>query len=76
MALKPRPNHREYIKALQAMTPEQRLKIAFDLSEMEEQAALRQLARAFPELSELEIKRLYLDRLIEQERANTPTSLR
>ena len=53
--------------ALRAMTPEQRLKIAFDLSEMERQVAPRQLARAFPELSELEIKRLYLGRLIKRE---------
>lgn len=60
---KPRPNRAEYLKALQRMTPEERLLKAFELSEMANQLFKDGLRRRFPDASEEELQRIYLERL-------------
>jgi len=60
---KPRPNHRRYIEALRAMTPEARLQQAFDLSEMANKLFRQGLRERFPDLPEDEFHQLYLKRL-------------
>ena len=60
---KPRPNHREYIKALRRMTPEQRLNAAMELSEMTRELLRQALRRRFPHLSEQALHKLYLKRM-------------
>ena len=60
---KPRPNHEAYIKMLRAMTPEQRLQKAFEMSAFVKSLFKQGLRQRFPELSEEELHRLYLDRL-------------
>lgn len=63
MDIKPRPNHRLYVEILRRMTPEQRLLKAFELTEFSRDLFKRGLRRRFPDLSEEEIHRLYLQRL-------------
>jgi len=63
MDIKPRPNHRLYIEVLRRMTPEQRLLKAFELTEFSRDLFKRGLRRRFPDLSEDELHRLYLQRL-------------
>ena len=60
---KPRPNHREYIKVLQRMTPEQRLLKAMELSEQSKQLFKQGLRNRFPDLSDEDFHQLYLERL-------------
>ena len=62
-AIKPRPNHRLYLAALRKMTPEQRLLQAFELSEFSKQLFLHGLRKRFPEKSEADIWKTYLERL-------------
>lgn len=61
--LKARPNHRVYIRALRAMTPEQRLRKAFELTDFSRALFRDGLRARFPGLSEGELERVYLDRL-------------
>jgi hypothetical protein len=63
MNIKPDPNHRLYIEALRRMTPEQRLKIAFELSEFGRQLFICGLRQRFPDLPEDEFRALLLERL-------------
>ena len=63
MNIKKSPNHAIYIKALRRMSPEARLLKAFELSEFSRQLFLLGLRRRFPDKSEAEIHRLYLERL-------------
>ncbi len=65
---KPQPNHREYILALRRMTPEQRLNQAFELSEIEKQAELRELSRQFPDLDKKSVTWIYLQRLVNRDK--------
>ena len=60
---KTRPNHRLYIEILRRMTPEQRLAKAFELSALAKQAFIDGLRKRFPDLSEVEFKKLLLERL-------------
>jgi hypothetical protein len=60
---KPRPNHDLYIQTLRRMTPEQRLRKAFELSEFSKQLFITGLRQRFPHLPEAEFHRLLLDRL-------------
>jgi len=60
---KPRPSHRTYVQILRRMTPEQRLRKAFDLSEFAKALFLRDLRTRFPELSDDEFDRLARKRL-------------
>lgn len=61
--LKTRPNHAVYIRTLRAMTPEQRLRKAFELTDLARALFREGLRARFPGLSEAELERLYLDRL-------------
>ena len=63
MDIKPRPNHRRYVKILRRMTPAQRLAKAFELTEFSRQLFKDGLRRRHPDLTEAEIHKLYLDRL-------------
>ena len=60
---KPQPNHRIYIKALRAMTGEQRVQKAFELSEMSRSLFVAGLRQRFPDLSEEEFRKLLVERL-------------
>jgi hypothetical protein len=63
MDLKPRPNHVRYIRVLQGLSPEQRLKKAFELSKMSKDLFLVGLRRRFLNKSDEEIKLVYLERI-------------
>jgi hypothetical protein len=60
---KPQPNHQRYLEVLRAMTPEQRLKKAFELTERSRRLFREGLRRRFPELAEAELHKLYIERL-------------
>lgn len=60
---KERPNHRKYIHVLRQMTPEMRLRKAFELSAFSKELFVHGLRKRFPDLSEEEFKRLLLERL-------------
>jgi hypothetical protein len=61
--MKARPNHREYVQILRRMTPEARLRKAFELSSFSRELFLQGLRRRFPDKNEAELKRLALERL-------------
>ena len=61
--LKPRPNHKLYLQTLRAMTPEQRLLKAFELSAFSKQLFIHGLRRRFPGASEEEFRSILLSRL-------------
>jgi hypothetical protein len=63
MDLKPRPNHQRYLEILRAMTPQERLAKAFELSAFTRKLFLDGLRQRFPEMSQSEIHALYLERL-------------
>ncbi len=60
---KPRPQREAYLKVLRSMTPEQRLQKAFEMSAFTKALFKQGLRQRFPELSEEELHRLYLERL-------------
>jgi hypothetical protein len=62
---KPRPNHGVYISVLRAMTPEQRLRKAFELGAMTRAMLEHGLRRRFPHLDDTGLAglvRQHLDR--------------
>ncbi|MGB4442508.1 MAG: hypothetical protein WBJ62_09850 [Coriobacteriia bacterium] len=61
--LKTQPNRARYVDVLKAMTSEQRLAKAIELSEMTHEALRVGLRRRFPEADEAELKALYTERL-------------
>ena len=65
MDIKPKPNHQEYLAALARMTPEQRLKTAFDLSDFTRKLFMTGLRKRFPDASEQELHRIAIARLAE-----------
>ncbi len=62
---KPRPNREKYLETLRRMTGEERVRKAFELSEMAKQAMLDGLRSRHPEADEATIRRMYLARLSE-----------
>jgi hypothetical protein len=60
---KPRPNHERYIEILRRMSPGERLKKAFELSDMTKQLFRQGLRQRFPDLTDVAFHRLYLERL-------------
>lgn len=60
---KKRPNHKEYIKILKSMTPEQRLLKAFELSDFSKELFRHGLRKRFPDLPEEDFQKLYLKEL-------------
>lgn len=63
MDLKNRKDHREYIRILRQMSPEQRLMKAFELSDFTKQLFEQGLRKRFPDLDEKEFRKLFLERL-------------
>ena len=63
MDIKPRPNHRLYLDILRRMSPEARLMKAFELSSFSNALFLHGLRKRFPDLSEQDFRKLYLERL-------------
>lgn len=63
MNIKPNPNHQEYLKALERLGPAGRFQKAMELSQMTKDLFLHGLRKRFPEKSEEEITKLYLERL-------------
>jgi len=61
--LKPRPNHAEYLRALRAMSPQARLRRAFELSDLSVALFRAGMARRFPDLSPAELNRRVGERL-------------
>jgi hypothetical protein len=62
---KPRPNHQLYLEALRRLTPEQRLLKAFELTELSRELFRAGLRHRFPEATEQELQRIYLERMAE-----------
>jgi hypothetical protein len=60
---KPRPNHRRYLEILRGMTVEQKLQKVFELSEMTKSLFREGLRKRFPDVTEEELHRIYLERL-------------
>jgi len=60
---KKRPNHGRYLQILRAMTPEQRLLKAFELSAFSKALFREGLRRRFSEATEEEFQHLFLNRL-------------
>ncbi len=61
--LKPQPNHGRYLEVLRSMTPEQRMMKAFELTEMTRQLLRDGLRASFPQATDEEIHRRYLEQL-------------
>lgn len=60
---KPRPNHGVYVRVLRAMTPEQRLRKAFELGSMARAMFEHGLRQRFPELGGAALAGLVRERL-------------
>ena len=56
------PDRTAYLRALREMTPEKRLDIAFELTEFCRDLFLHGLCERFPEKSDEEVKRIFLER--------------
>jgi len=56
-------SRKEYIKIIRNMHPENRLKKCFELNELTKQLFLTGLKNRFPDLSQKEIKEIYLKRI-------------
>jgi hypothetical protein len=63
MNMKEKPNHSLYIQVLRRMSPEARLKKAFELTEFSRRLFLRGLRLRFPDLTEAELHTMFLKRL-------------
>lgn len=61
--MKSNPNHRLYLETLRRMTPEERVRKAFELTEFARELFRAGLRRRFPEGTESELHALYLQRL-------------
>lgn len=61
--MKERPNHRRYVEVLRSMTPEQRLRKAFTLSEFSRVLFAQGLRTRYPALGPDEFARLLHSRL-------------
>ena len=60
---KPRPNHRRYLEVLRRMTPQERLRKAFELSQFSRTLFVEGLRRLHPDASAEEFQRVLLERL-------------
>ena len=55
--------HKAYIQILKQMTPSQKLQKVFEMSQFAKDLFYQGLKRRFPELSEEELKQLYIERI-------------
>ena len=60
---KPHPNHKLYIQTLRAMSAQDRLLKAFELSDFSKQLFIQGLRKRFPNLSQADFQNLLLKRL-------------
>lgn len=60
---KPRPNHRRYLEVLRHMTAEERLRKAWELSDIARDLFRAGLRRRFPDLPSRDFHQLYLKQL-------------
>ena len=67
---KPRPNDEAYLRVLRAMSPQQRLQKAFEMSAFTKMLFKEGLRRRFPDLSESSRHQLYLERLAKCHNSN------
>jgi len=58
--MKQRQNHREYLKVLQTMTPAQRARIAFELSERNKRLSKHALRKRLPDMPDDELHQLFI----------------
>ena len=56
-------NRRVYVDTLRRMTPEQRLKKAFELSEFTKQLFTCGLRKRYPDLPDLEFRKVFLEHM-------------
>ncbi len=63
MNLKDRPNHKLYIETLRRMSPDARLRKAFELSAFTKAIFIQGIRRRFADRSEDEIRQIILARL-------------
>ena len=63
MDIKENPNHDQFIRIVRAMTEEQRLKKAFELSDLTRELFKQSLRERFPDLNDVDFKKLYFERL-------------
>lgn len=63
LPVKPRPQRQRYLRTLAAMTPEERLAKAFELSEWSRKLFIAGLQERYPDLGPDELHDLYLERL-------------
>jgi hypothetical protein len=63
MDIKPRSNHRRRLAILRAMTPDQRLRKSFELTEYSRQLMLDGIRNRNPNASQEQIHQLFLARL-------------
>lgn len=63
MSAKPRPNHEAYLRVLRGMTPEQRLRKAFEWAATARALFTLGLRRRFPALDDAAFARLLRQRL-------------
>ncbi|HEY8485080.1 MAG TPA: hypothetical protein VIL13_10745 [Longimicrobiales bacterium] len=61
--MKKRPNHRLYVEILRRMSPEERLRKAFELSDFTRTLFRVGLRRRYPEMPESDLEALYRRRL-------------
>jgi hypothetical protein len=60
---KPRPNQQVYLQVLRAMTPDERLRKALELTQIGRILLADGLRQLHPGLADAEFRRLYLDHL-------------
>ncbi len=68
--LKRQPNHGRYLEMLRSMTPEERMMKAFELTEMTRQLLRDGLRASFPQATDEEIHRRYLEQLRKSHNSN------
>lgn len=61
--MKERPNQKLYLETLKKMTPEEKLMKMFELTLFGKELFLSGLRERFPDMSEAEIKKIYLERV-------------
>ena len=64
MAQKPQPNDAIYLEVLRSMSPADRLRKAFELTEMSRMLFRAGLKRRFPDKSESELHDIYVKQLL------------
>jgi len=67
MDIKPQPNHKQYIESLRAMTEEQRLLKAFEMTKIAQNKLGAELRQKFPKLPDADFQQLFTEHWRSQE---------